>query len=255
MITSSGYLRGAIFTLATILALPGYTQQPATNSLFKPTTNAPSTSPIQVQVPILTPDQVKKNDIATQGREILQLMQKNDLDGALGKLNNAIKLYPKEGGFYSLRGAVYSRKSQWPQSEQDFETARQLEPDNLVVKFNLVEIKFMQKQYDAARSGFVALQSDPDMGDLASYKVFLCDLFGGHENVAKSELDAFNKAGTKPSYYFSNAAWDLFHKNIEDARGWLVSASRIYSPQKNEFYASSLRELKYLPLPLPPPKG
>ena len=98
-----------------------------------------------------------------------------------------------------------------------------------------------------------ALESDPDMGDLASYKIFLCDLFGGHEDVAKKELDAFNATGSKPSYYYSNAAWSLFHKNTEDARSWLVSALRIYPAQKNEFYQSSLKDLGYLPLPAPPP--
>ncbi len=249
MITSSGYLRGAVFSLAIVLATPGFAQQPAAT----PPTAAPvpaTTAP--AAPPPLTPDEAQAKAVADQARGILQLIQNQNTDAALEKLNAAIKQYPKVGGFYSLRGSIYSQKSQWPESEQDFQTAHQLEPDNVVVKFNLSEIKFMQKQYDAARPGFAALQSDPDMGDLASYKVFLSDLFGGHDDLAKSELDAFNKAGSKPSYYFGNAAWDLFHKNIEDARGWLVSASNIYPPQKNEFYASSLRTLKYLPLPPPP---
>jgi hypothetical protein len=54
-----------------------------------------------------------------------------------------------------------------------------------------------------------------------------------------------------PSYYFSNAAWDLVHKNLDDARGWLLSASRIYPPEKNQYYAQSLRDLGYLPIPAP----
>jgi hypothetical protein len=112
----------------------------------------------------------------------------------------------------------------------------------------------MQKQYDAARPGFVALESDPDMGDFASYKVFLCDLFGGHEAAAKKELDVFNVAMENPSYYFSNAAWDLVHKNLDDARSWLLSASRIYPLQKNTYYAQSLRDLGYLPIPGPDDK-
>jgi hypothetical protein len=109
----------------------------------------------------------------------------------------------------------------------------------------------MQKQYDVARPGFVALENDPDMGDFASYKVFLCDLFGGHPDVAKKELDAFDDVMGNPSYYFSNAAWSLVHKNTEEARSWLLSASRIYPPQKNVYYAQSLRDLGYLPLPQP----
>ena len=248
MTISSGYLRGAAFTLTILLGWPAQAQQPAAAPATAPATNAPAPAPVP-----LTPDQVQANAIADQMRDILKLIQDKNLDAAQDKLSASIKQYPKVASFYFVRATIYSNKSQLPEAEQDFQMAHQLEPDNVVVKFNLAEIKFMQKQYDAARTGFVLLQSDPEMGDLANYKVFLCDLFGNHEDVAKGELDAFNKAGSKPSYYFGNAAWDLFHKNIEDARAWLVSASHIYAPQKNEFYASSLRELKYLPLPPPPP--
>ena len=93
------------------------------------------------------------------------------------------------------------------------------------------------------------------MGDFASYKVFLCDLFGGHEDAAKRELDTFTDAMDNPSCEFSNAAWGLFHKNIDGADGaryWLLRASRVYPPRKNAYYAQSLRDLGYLPLPTPP---
>jgi hypothetical protein len=38
---------------------------------------------------------------------------------------------------------------------------------------------------------------------------------------------------------------------IEDARSWLISASQIYPPRKNAYYAQSLRDLGYLPIPGP----
>jgi hypothetical protein len=43
----------------------------------------------------------------------------------------------------------------------------------------------------------------------------------------------------------------LVHKNLDDARSWLLSASRIYPIEKNNFYAQSLRDLGYLPIPAP----
>jgi Tfp pilus assembly protein PilF len=174
-----------------------------------------------------------------------------DVDGAINDLSQAIKLNPNSTGAYVLRASLYCQKKQWALAEADFKSAQLLAPGNSVLKFNLVEIKFMQKQYDAARPGFVALENDPDMGDFASYKVFLCDLFGGHEDQAKKELDVFNDVMGNPSYYFSNAAWSLVHKNLDDARSWLLSASRIYPPEKNQYYAQSLRDLGYLPIPAP----
>jgi len=189
--------------------------------------------------------------------DAMQKMNANDVDGAMNSLTQALKVNPNSTGAYVLRASIYCQKKQWAQAEDDFRAAAKIAPNNSVLKFNLVEVKFMQKQYDVARPGFAALESDPDMGDFASYKVFLCDLFGGHEDVAKKELDGFSNSMNGPSCEFSNAAWNLYHKNLEGpdgARYWLLRASRIYPPQKNTYYAQSLRDLGYLPIPGPDDK-
>jgi Tfp pilus assembly protein PilF len=178
-------------------------------------------------------------------------MNANDVDGSLADLTQAITLNPNSTGAYVLRASIYSQRHQWKQAEDDFNAAAKIAPKNVVVKCQLVELKFMQKQYDAARPGFLALTKDPDIGDFAQYKVFLCDLFGGHEDAAKKELDVFNDTMGNPSYYFANAAWDLYHKNIDDARSWLVSASHIYAVGKFTMYGQSLRDTGYLPIPEP----
>ncbi len=183
----------------------------------------------------------------------------NDPDGALSDLNQALKLSPNSTGALVLRASIYCQKKEWTLAEADFDNAARIAPTNTVLKFNKIEVKFMQKQYDLARSGFLALErdpdvtkSDPEMVDFASYKVFLCDLYGGHVDAAKKELGVFNDAMGNPSYYFANAAWDLYYKNIDGARDWLLSASRIYAPRKNAYYSQSLRDLGYLPIPPPP---
>jgi Tfp pilus assembly protein PilF len=226
---------------ALLLSPPGRAQQVATNAPSStPTAPAKATSPI-----LTSPADAAKKMIA----DAIQKMNANDVDGALNDLSQALKLNPDSTGAYVLRASIYCQRKQWPQAEDDFNAAARLAPTNVVVKFNLSEVKFQEKQYDVARPGFVALEKDPDMGDFASYKVFLCDLFGSHEDTAKKELDVFNDTMGNPSYYFANAAWSLMHKNIEDARSWLLSASRIYSPQKNTLYSQSLRDLGYLPIP------
>jgi Tfp pilus assembly protein PilF len=203
-----------------------------------PRTAGPSlTSPIE-QARVKIADSVKK-------------MNANDVDGALADLTQALQLKPDSAFAFVLRGSIYSQKKMFPEAEADFKSAQKFDPDNVVIKFNLAELKFMQKHFDEARTGFLPLQKDSDMGDFALYKVYLCDLFAGHEALAKSELDAINNKGDDASYYFGNAAWDLYHKNTDDARNWLVSASHIYEPRKNQTYSESLRFMGYLPLPAP----
>jgi tetratricopeptide (TPR) repeat protein len=258
-----GFRSLPVFILACGLGL-AEAQQPTTNAPAAPAaaagTNAAPSDPV---IPLLKQAYqlvTKANAAAAAAAAAHEgpsgantLESTKDLDDALNIINNAVKTNPKSFAALTLRGMIYSTKKDWSNAQADFIAALQLDPNNVVVKFNISETKFVQKQYDAARPGFVALESDPAMGDFASYKVFLCDLLGGHEDVASKELAAFNAAATHPSYYFSNAAWYLVHKKPEDARGWLISASNIYVPSKNTFYAASLKDLGYLPLPPPPP--
>jgi len=192
-------------------------------------------------------------DAAT--REANQLLIQGKLDEALAKINPVIQADPKNANAFLVRGNIYSRKKSYEEARADYDSFLQLAPQDpkaIIIKFNRAEVSFLQKKYDEARPGFDAIKTDEDWGDLAIYKVFLCDLLGGHEDVARKELDAFNQVGSKASYYFANAAWDLLHHKPEEARTWLLSIGRIYSPEKIELYSSSLKELGYLPLPAPP---
>jgi Tfp pilus assembly protein PilF len=216
-----------------------------------PSANEPASTPV-APPPNSAPDAIPSDPAVPQLKKAYEALTKKDLDGALTITDQAVKDNPKSFAALTLRGMIYSQKKQWTSAEADFGAALVIDPTNVVVKFNLGEIKFVQKQYDAARARFQPLMADPVMGDFAAYKVFLCDLFGGHEDVAKKELAAFNAAESHPSYYFGNAAWDLVHKDTEGARSWLTSAGNIYQPSKNQFYAASLKDLGYLPLPAAP---
>jgi Tfp pilus assembly protein PilF len=240
----SDYLGAAACGFAFLVTSPLLAQQPAA-------TNAPPAVATSTNAPASA---VPANDPVKLLADARERLNKNDADGALTDVNQVITLDPKNLDAYVLRGSIYSRKKLWQQSEADFNSALQIAPNNMVVKYNVAEIQFMQKKYDVARPQFVAIQSDVGLGDVAAFKVFLCDLLGGHEDVAAKELDVFNQKAENPSYFYSNAVWSIYHKNIEDARSWLTSAAHVYPARKNMFYASTLKELGYLPLPAPVPK-
>jgi Tfp pilus assembly protein PilF len=227
----------SVFIFACCLGFAAHgQQQPATGT--PPVAAAPvPAAPADPAVPML--------------KQAYQMVMDKNLDGALTLTNDAVKSNPKSFAALTLRGMIYTQKKDWINAESDLNGALAMDPSNVVVKFNLADIKFVQKQYDQARTRFLALESDPAMGDFACYEVFLCDLIGNQQAAAAKELAVFNAAESHPSYYFSNAAWDLVHKDTEGARSWLVSASNIYQPTKNQFYATPLRDLGYLPLPAP----
>ena len=185
-------------------------------------------------------------------KESFQDLKSGNLDAALDKANQIIKLNSQNKDALLLRASIYARQKQWDKADYDYQLALLHDPNNVIVKFDQAELKFMQQKYDDARTGFEQVQSDKVLGDIATYKVFLCDLFGSHEAQAAKELDVFNQEGGNPSYYFGNAAWDLVHHDEPGAASWLKSALYIYSnkPQMISNYIASLKSLGYLPLRL-----
>jgi len=185
-------------------------------------------------------------------RDAYQKLSKGELDTAMDMVNGVLKLEPLNKQAFLIRGLIYAQKQQWDKAEKDYDTILAIDPKNIIVKFDQAELNFMQKRYDAARGGFVQVEGDKDLGDFATYKVLLCDLFGGHETEATRDLNAINQVGGNPSYYFGNAAWDLVHNKPQDAVTWLKSAANIYAnaPLKYAKYTSSLKNLGYLPLHL-----
>jgi Tfp pilus assembly protein PilF len=211
-----------------------------------PATNAP---------PVPDAAQLKAIQNAHMLRDASEMLRDGKQDDALATLNTVLQSDPQSIAGYVLRGQLYSQKKMWDKAADDFQSAHLIDPKNNIVNFDVAETKFVQKNYDAARAGFAEIQTDPtsEIGDIAAYKIFLCDLFGGHADVAAKEFDAFNQTGSRASYYYANVAWSAFHHNTEDARSWLTSASHIYSAQKNGLYSKSLFDLGYLPLPPPAP--
>jgi tetratricopeptide (TPR) repeat protein len=182
--------------------------------------------------------------------EILHLEGQGHYDEALAKANDAVQAAPKDVAPYIIRGHLYSEMSNWDKADADFQTVLQIDPNNFGAQFNRCEVKLMKKDYDAARAGYLALDKNTEWGDLADYKVFVCDLLGGHAAVAKSEFDAFNQAGSHPSYYYANATWNFYNKQPKDAQSWLTSAANIYPAKIIHFYSATLEALGYIK---PPP--
>jgi len=235
----------AFFLFGLALSGLGHAQQPGSTSLSAdapaagaPATNSPATGASDSDAQAKADQQTLRN--------AYQLAGQGKFDAALIGANAVLQAEPQNMFALSLRGNINTEKKLWDLAVKDYQAILQIDGKNSPAKFNLAEIKFRQKDYDGARPGFLDLGKDPDLGDLASYKVFLCDLFGNHEDVASKEFDAFNQVGGNASYYFANAAWDLYHHKPDDAMGWLNSAVRIYAPAKVNLYTSSLRDLGYL---------
>jgi tetratricopeptide (TPR) repeat protein len=128
------------------------------------------------------------------------------LDRARTEVIAALALEPNNTAALDLRASIYVEQKLWNLAERDYTRLNQLSPDP-AYQYKLAQIKFLQKEYDEARPMFAALKDDPRLGDLARYKVFICDLLGSHQAIAAHDLELLDQTGEKPSYYFGRALW------------------------------------------------
>jgi len=191
------------------------------------------------------PQEQERTPYAKLLQQAIVFLKEGQRDEAMNKANVAIKSNPSGWEGFFMRGNIYALSKRWDMAEKDYQAALHLDANNVQVSYNMADIDFMQKKYALARPGFLALEQDSEMGDLSTYKVFLCDLYGGHPDDATKELDALNQVGENASYYFANAAWSLYQHKLDDAQSWITSATKIYPPAKFNRYAFSLDVLGF----------
>lgn len=173
--------------------------------------------------------------------ESSQDLAEGDYESAIRDASTAIQLDPKNASAYELRGSVYIEEKLWDRAERDYTSAEKISPD-AVYQYKLGEIKFLAKAYEDARPRFAALEGDERLGSLATYKVFLCDLLGRHEDAAQRDLAALDAGERIPAYYFSHAAWDLYHADHAGATKCFGAADQLYDRSVSEIYIASLLE-------------
>jgi hypothetical protein len=150
------------------------------------------------------------------------------LDRARAEVIAALTLAPNNTAALDLRGSIYVEQKLWSLAERDYTRLNQISPDP-AYQYKLAQIKFLQKLYDDAQPMFAALKNDPRLGDLARYKVFICDLFGHHEAIAARDLALLDQTGQKPSYYFGRALWLGFHGQSSASGHYIAQATGKFS--------------------------
>jgi hypothetical protein len=208
------------------------------------TAAAPAPSVADISTPPAAPTEIKPP--SADSAPPIPPDKLKQLDAELAAADAIVKKDPSNVVGYLQRGNAYGNERKWDLARADYQKALEIDSKCTTASFNMAELDFMQGHYDAARPAFLGIVNNADFGDLAKYKVFLCDLFGGHEQVAARELAVFNQIGSEASYYFANVAWSLYHNKSSAAQSWWQSATQIFAPDKINLYAKPLIDLGYI---------
>lgn len=175
---------------------------------------------------------------------------------ALEKLTDIVKITGPSHYVENLRGAVFTRMRDFKSAREHFSKAAELSAgmgaEAFHPRFNLAEISFVEKDWDAARTGFQALLKEKATKDKSSltlmkFKIMVCDFQQKKTADAEAILKTFDQYDdASPAYYFAQAAQCFVNEKKEEAAEWLDSAKKIYPAELNEVYNDSLVEVGWL---------
>jgi tetratricopeptide (TPR) repeat protein len=227
---------------------------PALAQNSDPTTNSNPSIATSPNAPALL-DNLSPDDRRALGDAVngaLTAYNQENYDSALAQLDPADKISPKNPGLLNLRGAILMRQQKWDLAAAQFNAALGIDSKYFPAKFNLGEIPYMQKKYPEARAIYQKILDDNPKNELLMYKIFMTYLMENNLDQAQTWMSKFDAFGDSPAYYFSQAAWNYYKKQNEEAESYVASSANIYPPAANIIFAESLVEAGWLKRPKPP---
>jgi tetratricopeptide (TPR) repeat protein len=176
----------------------------------------------------------------------------NNFPEALKQLDAIDARQPDLAESQNLRGVILMREGIYDKAEAALHEALRIDPKFWNARFNLAEIPFLQKNWAEARNRFQDLLTSNvsdlqgDAAQLIQYKILLTYLLEGKENMVDSILAKFELSPDTPAVHYANAAIALQRKDSKQAKDWMATAEKNFSPQLNKLFAESLYEVGWL---------
>ncbi|MFT5042429.1 MAG: Tfp pilus assembly protein PilF [Hyphomicrobiaceae bacterium] len=170
---------------------------------------------------------------------------------AFEKLLEAEEMAPDYAAVHNLLGAANTKVRNFERAAEEFEKSIKLVPESFMSRFNLTEIHFLQHKWPQAEKEFGGLiKSNPKMPErtkaLIEFKILICMLKQDNEAGARAILKKFDFFDDNPAFYFSNAAIHFSKSEDADARSWMGSSERVFTPSQNKIYTHSFIEVGWI---------
>ena len=176
----------------------------------------------------------------------------NNYSEALKQLDALDARQPDLAESQNLRGVILMREGIYDKAEAALQEALRIDSKFWNARFNLAEIPFLKKDWAEARNRFQEMLSSNaselqgEATQLIQYKILLTYLLEGKENMVDSILAKFELSPDTPAVHYANAAIALQRKDTKEAKNWMLTAEKNFSPQLNKLFAESLYEIGWL---------
>jgi tetratricopeptide (TPR) repeat protein len=183
--------------------------------------------------------------------EVIHCYFNRDFRQALKLLDKADQIVPDTPMALNSRAAIAIEERHFADGERYCKEALAKDPKFLLSRFNLAEIPFLQKNYDAARKVYRELLEEYPEDEMIQFRIYLTYLLEKDEAGAKKRLDEFKFPSTTGAYYYAHAAWEFAHENPSEGHTWVRSGDWVFSPSKDANFAAVFYDLGWLDRPKP----
>ena len=171
---------------------------------------------------------------------------------ALAKITEVETMIPDNPVLINVKGSIYSSMRDFPHARECFERAEKLVPDDMVPKFNKVELLYAETKYAEAEVAFQKLvDTSPKLREelrhLSLFKILVCQLKQDKIAEAEKTMKFFTFMDDTPAYYYSKAAFAFQKGDKDEGKNWMNKATNIFRADKTAFYIDSMMEARWVP--------
>ena len=181
--------------------------------------------------------QEKRDDFMKKLGDAQRLFTGKRVFEALEKVSEAQAIYPDSPDLLNLRGACEVEFRSFDKALASFRRADELHPGNPDIVFNIAEILFVKKEWDAAETQFskvlTLIGKDPEaiklqLSRLVEFKLLLCKIKLGKHAEAVSMAQKYDYLDDSPYHYYAEAAIHFSEKRDVEAEACMARGGRVF---------------------------
>ncbi len=183
--------------------------------------------------------------------DVRRLLAAKQFEQALDKLREAEALKPGHWAIANAQGNVFMSMKDYAKARDAYGRAGASNPGAFETQFNLAELDFVGRNYEAAQNAFSELLTSRanlpnQIKNLLRFKVIVCLVMLDKLADAEELAQKLKFREESPENYFTLALFAIKKKDPASGGQWIAKAQQAFKPAEIEPYTDALVEAGWI---------